>query len=178
MDPLTLLAIGPAVLRTVGKLFGGKTNEVAGKVADVVDAVKGRPNAEEKVRQVLDTLPAEDLIEIKKIALEAEKIRADLKKAELDADTKQQSEAQQTIRAEYQHGNDYVKETRPRIARTSGYATVVYILVAEAARLVTEAWGGALDGASVEVAMMLFAPCGTYMTMRSVDGFSRKGKGG
>lgn len=177
MDPMTLLTLGPAVIRTVGKLFGGKTEEVANKVSDVVDAVRGKPDAAARIKSAVDALPAEAQVELKKIGVHAMEIKADLQKAQLEAETARHSESQQTIRTEAQYGTDYVKNTRPRIARLSGYATVAYILVAEAARLITEAWGGSLHGADAVIAGMLFSPCGTYMTMRTVDGFSKFGKG-
>lgn len=177
MGPLALLTAGPALLRAVGRMFGGKTEEVAVKVANVVDAVRGKPDAEEQVQKAISALPPEEQVELQRIQLESEKIRADVRKSEIDADTKQQAEAQATIRAELQYGNDYVKETRPRIARMSGVATALYVLVAEAANRISQAWGGpSVDGASVEVALMLFSPCGTYMTMRTIDAFSKGGK--
>lgn len=105
-----------------------------------------------------------------------EQLALDRHQADLEAETKRHAESQTTIRTEAQHGTQYVKETRPRIARLSGYATVAYVLTAEAARLITDSLGTPIVGAQEAVALVLFSPCGTYMTMRTFDGFSGKGK--
>lgn len=71
---------------------------------------------------------------------------------------------------------DFIKLNRPVIAKRSFDAGTAYILVAEAARIVSAAWGSDLMGASATIAAALYGPCVWYMGMRSVDGFSSKGK--
>lgn len=178
MDPLTLLTVGPAVIRTVGELFGGKAKETADKVANVVDAVKGKPRqtAEAEIRQALRALPPEQQVELQRLQVRLEEIAADREKARLAADTEQFTQSQATIRAEVEHGTEYVKETRPWIARSSYKAGTAYVLVSTIAHLIGKAWGADLPAADMAVAATLYSPVGFYMTMRTMDAFSAKGK--
>jgi len=70
----------------------------------------------------------------------------------------------------------FIKLNRPTIARNSFLAGTAYILVAETARLISTAFGGDVSGADVAIAAALYGPCVWYMGMRTVDGFSEKGK--
>jgi len=188
MDPGTLLTIGktlldagPAMIRGIGNLFGGKTAEVVNTAANIVESVRGAKDPETVLADRLKGLPAEDLVELEKVTGE---IKVELAKVEerreenrLNAETQRHNQSQETIRTEAVHGTDYVKETRPKMARMSGWAMVIYVLVAEVANMISTAWGGAdLGGANVALAGMLFTPCGTYMTMRTFDGFTKKGR--
>ncbi len=159
-----------------GAIGGPGGAAIGGLVASVFDVDPANPSAMmQAIKQ--DPQSAVKLREIEvrhKERLEA--LALDRHKADLEAETTRHAESQATIRAEAEHGTDFVKETRPKLARASGYATVGYCLVAEAARLITEALGGTLAGADVAVAAILFSPCGTYMTMRTFDGFSGKGR--
>jgi len=71
---------------------------------------------------------------------------------------------------------NFIKLNRPTIARHSFNAGTIYILVAETARLISAAGGIELVGASVAIASVLYGPSVWYMGMRTVDGFSEKGK--
>lgn len=179
MDPVTLLTVGPMLIRSIGGLFGGKTEEVAGKVASVVDSVRGLPPqvAQEKVSQAIAAMPPEDLVELKKVEAHLAEIERDREANRLKADTDQFNASQETIRKEMETGDEYVKHTRPMMARISLYAGVGYILAAEAAKLIAAAASmHGLGGADAGIAATLFGPAGFYMTMRTVDAFSQKGK--
>lgn len=152
---------GAAIGQLVASAFGVESDDPAA----MEQAIKQDPQAALKLREI----EARHQERLEELAMQRHA-------AELEAETTRHTESQKTIRAEAEHGTDYVKETRPRIARLSGYATIIYCLVAETARLITEAWGGTLAGADVAVAAVLFSPCGTYMTMRTFDGFTKKGR--
>lgn len=152
---------GAAIGQLVASAFGVDPDDPAAITA----AVQQDPQAAVKLREI--ELRHQERLET--LAFQRHE-------AELKAETARHAESQATIRTEVEHGTDYVQETRPKIARLSGYATVGYILVAEAGRLIAEAWGGALTGADAAIAGVLFSPCGTYMAMRTFDGFSKKGR--
>ena len=65
---------------------------------------------------------------------------------------------------------------RPTMAWRSFSFATLYILVFEAAHMVSVAWGGSVPGANVAIAGVLYAPCGAWMAMRTIDGFSQLGK--
>ena len=65
---------------------------------------------------------------------------------------------------------------RPTMAWRSFSFATLYILMAEAAHIISVAWGGSLPGADVAIAGILYSPCGVWMAMRTVDGFSQSGK--
>lgn len=180
MDPLTLLAVGPAVIRTVGELFGGKAKETAHKVADVVEAVRGKPRqtAEDEVRQALRALPPEHQVELQRLTVRLEEIAADREKAHISADTEQFTQSQTTIRTEAEHGTDYVKETRPWIARSAFKAGTAYVLISAFAHLIGRLNDIVLPAPDMAIAATLYSPVGFYMTMRTFDAFSKAGKSG
>lgn len=173
MNPLLLLKIGPFLLRTVGKLFGGDVESVTDKVANVVDSVRGLPHAaaEGKLSEALGQLTPEELVALKQVEVQLAEIERDREANRLNADTAQIVSANQTIQTELEQGDDYVKHTRPLMGRISGYSGVGYILIAETAKLF-----GVGGGADPAVAATLLGPLGFYMTMRSVDAFSPLGK--
>jgi len=149
----------------IGKLVASAFGVDADDPAAIKRAIENDPQAALKLREI-ETRHKERLEEL---ALERHK-------ADLEAETARHAASQKTIQTEAEHGTDYVKETRPKIARLSGYATIGYCLVAEAAHLISVAWSGSVPGADVAVAAVLFSPCGTYMTMRTFDGFGKKGR--
>lgn len=160
--------LGGALGGPGGAALGGLVASAFGVVDDpakISQAIAADPNAAVKLREI----ETRHKTRLEELAIERHK-------AELEAETAQHAESQKTIQTEAEHGTDYVKNTRPKIARLSGYATIVYCLVFETGRLIAEAWGGTLGGADVAVAAILFSPCGTYMTMRTFDGFSKKGR--
>ena len=200
IDPITLLTVGPSVIRAIGGLFGGKTKDVADTVAGIADKVRGLPadRQQQEFANQLNNLPPDALVELKKIALESDKIKAEQEQAKLAAQTEQHAQSMETIRTEAIHGTDYVKETRPTIARRSFIAGTVYVLLAEGVKLATDlvhffnqpditnqvqALSEAstttallLQGADPAIAGILYGPCVWYMTMRTADAFSTKGK--
>lgn len=178
MDPLTLLAVGPSMIRMVGKMFGGKTEEVAGNVADVVDSVRGldKSTAQSKIKEALQSLPPEALIEMKKIEVQIAEIERDREANRLKADTDQFKTSQETIQTEMATGDEYVRHTRPKMARISTYTGLGYMLLAEIISRIAQINGKTISGADVVLAGTLLGPAGFYMTMRTVDAFTKAGK--
>lgn len=154
---------GAAIGQLVASAFGVDANDPQALQA----AITQDPQAAVKLRE-LEMRHKERL----------EELAFQRHKADLEAETSRHAESQATIRTEAEHGTEYVKETRPKMARLAGYATVAYCLGAELAKHIGLLAGTAtpLPGADVTVASMLFAPLGTYMTMRTFDGFTRKGR--
>lgn len=178
MDPITLLAVGPALIRMVGGMFGGKAAEVANKVADVADSVKGIPAGMAKMQMakaIANLTPAEQS-ELNKITVQLAEIERDREAIRLKADTDQFNTSQETIRKEMDTGDEYVKHTRPMMARISTYTGLGYMLLAEIISRVAQFNGKAISGADVALAGTLLGPAGFYMTMRTVDAFTKAGK--
>ena len=74
-------------------------------------------------------------------------------------------EQQETIRGGDKAEDEYVRHTRPRMARQSWYATALYVIGFEALK----AAGVFGSGASVELAMLIGAPAAAYLGFRSWD---------
>lgn len=171
MDPLTLLTVGPSVIKMIGGLFGGKTESVANQVAAVAEKVRNLPAEQQQqtMRQTIETLPPDALVELRKIENEARRIEAEREANRLNAETAQHAAAMETIRTEAQHGDTYVKHTRPKIARHSFAITCVYVLLFELLRVYGKFKNIDMPGASFEIAGALMAPCIWYITMRTGD---------
>lgn len=173
MDPLTMLTVGSAAVRLVGGLFGGKTKAVTDKVAGFVDEAAGLPRdqAVADVTRKMADLPPEDFVELRKCDVKLKEIAADLDKAKMQAESDRHAESQETIRAQVASTDEYVRRTRPKMARRSFNAGTIYIVGSE----LLKAFGYG-DGASVELAGMLYSASLFYTTMRSAESFSKHGK--
>lgn len=175
MDPITLLSAGSLLIRTIGGALGGKTKDIADKVADVADAVSGKPKAvqQQQMQAALSQLPPDAMIELQKLTVEVKRINADREKAALEHEEKIYSESQQTIRAQDTGADEYVRRTRPKIARLSAYLGFGYALIMEVLHRIGEFTGHAMAGADSGLLATLLGPVGFYMTMRTVDAFSK-----
>lgn len=181
MDPLTLLTVGPTVLRMVGNLFGGKAKEAADSVAEVVDTVKGLPAevARAKVAEHIASMPPELQVQLKTLEVKLAEIHKEQEANRLQAETAQHGETQATARVEAQSPDEYVRRTRPKLARHSAYITFAYALITGVVFQVGNAiWPTAnLPGPQEWIILALFAPCLSYMGARTADAiWSRKGK--
>jgi hypothetical protein len=77
---------------------------------------------------------------------------------------------QLTIRGGDNAGDEYVRHTRPMMARQSWYATMIYIIGFEGCKALK-----AFDmGANWDLAMILLAPAAAYLGFRSLDKFRKK----
>lgn len=85
--------------------------------------------------------------------------------AELADKQSEHHEQQETIRTGDTATDEYVRRTRPKMARQSWYATMGYVIVFEAMKAVD--WFG--TGAVMELAMVLIAPAAAYLGFRTLD---------
>jgi len=151
--------------------------------------VKGKEYIEEKAGVKLgNELTESDYLKLKQFELENEtelralqvednRIAAELRKAELAADTSFQSEAQQTARIEVQSTDEYVRRTRPHLARKSAYVTLGYTVVSGVIfPVVNQFTSASLPGPDAYLIAAMFSPCLAYMGVRSVESFSKQGK--
>lgn len=109
------------------------------------------------------------LVKLEEIAKQAESdIRLhhrELLRLELEDQQKEHAETQTTIRTGDTAEDQYVRHTRPLMARQSWYATMGYVIgmeLLQAVELIN-------TGASVELAMLLVAPAGAYIGFRTWD---------
>jgi len=169
---LAALAVqqGPALIRGISSLFGGSTT--ADKVADMVEQVSGIGlTAAQQQASVADQLgritdPA-ILVELEKLKLELEKEQTRRQELALQDKQAEHRETQQSIRAGDSASDEYVRHTRPLMARQSWAAAAGYVVVF--AGLKAFGYG---DGADVEMAMLLISPAWAYIGFRSLDGFA------
>lgn len=159
-----LKALAPAAIRAAGNFLGGKASAAAEVVADVMDDGGDLEGA-------IQSMPPELQIELARVSMEGQKLQNDREARGLEHLEKQHSETQTTARAEQEHGNAFVKETRPKLARDSFAAGTVYVMVFEMLRLF-----GHGEGADPVLAGILYGPCFQYLGMRTIDKW--KGKPG
>lgn len=179
MDPITLLTVGPTVIRMIGNLFGGKTAEVANSVATVVDDVKGLPSdiARAELADHLGKMSPEQITALKAIEVQIAQIEKEREANRLAAETAQQTQVQETARVEAQSVDEYVRRTRPMLARKSAYVSFGYALCTGVAfQFINAIYDTELPGVDTWIVGALFAPCLTYMGVRTVDAFSKAGK--
>lgn len=93
---------------------------------------------------------------------------AEVKKLELEDAQKAHSEQQTTIREGDKATDEYVRRTRPMMARQSWYGTLFYVISTELIGL----WDIG-SGASMELAMVLIAPASAYIGFRTYDKHSK-----
>lgn len=169
---LAALAVqqGPAMIRGIASLFGG--SDTANKVADIVEQVSGVGMTAEQQQAAIERQlggiysPAERA-ELEKLKVELEKEqnrRRELETADLQAE---QATTQQTIREGDGAKDEYVRHTRPLMARQSWQAGALYIVLFTVLRAF-----GYGDGPDFEMAMLMLTPAWAYMGLRTLDGFA------
>lgn len=79
---------------------------------------------------------------------------------------------QDTIRSGDNSSDEYVRHTRPMMARQSWYFTAGYVVLFEA----LQAAGAFHSGAEMELAMVLIAPAAAYLGFRTWDKYNQRGK--
>lgn len=163
----------------VGSLLTGNVpGAVAAGVALVTNAT-----GEADPDKVLASFQAEPgtVLKLRELALqEQDNIRRHIEAmARLEAENEQAAhrEQQETIRTGDTSEDEYVRRTRPRMARQSWYATAIYVIGFEALKA-AEVFS---TGASFELAALIGAPAAAYLGFRTWDKrtvaqFSQKGK--
>lgn len=156
----------------VGSLLSGNLPGAVSAGIALVSSATGTTDPAQAM-QYLQANP-EAMIKLKELVYrEADSIRQHIR-AQEEVRLKDEQEAhrqqQETIRSGDNASDEYVRRTRPMMARQSWYATMGYIVGFEAAK----AFGVIQAGAVMELAMLLLGPAGAYLGFRSFD----KWKGG
>jgi hypothetical protein len=147
-------------------LTGNVPGAVAAGIA-LVGSATGTTNPANAL-QALQSNP-ETMLKLRELALKEEaSIREHIQAMEelrLKDEQSAHEQQQETIRTGDKVEDEYVRHTRPLMARQSWYATMGYVVTFEALK--------ALQvfsmGASTELAMLLVAPAGAYLGFRSFD---------
>ncbi|WP_102798743.1 hypothetical protein [Bowmanella denitrificans] len=166
----TLLTAGPSLIRMFGQSKGGKVEQTAEAIADVVELVKGEPPAEQanilatRVKAVDQAALTELKLGLERLAVEREQIQAAREKERLQHDLGMHQEQQNTIRSGDNAEDPYVRQTRPKIVRRSFWVLTAYIFGFEA----LHAFGKG-TGADWEIALVLAAPVLAYFGFRTWD---------
>lgn len=191
MDPITLSSIasvllkaGPAVLRTVGGWFGSDAAKTADSVAVIVESVNSAVNPQDQQRvleNALAQLPPEQLVQLESLKVQLHQIQLDREKAAFADQQSAQHEQQETIRNGDNATDEYVRQTRPKMARLSLYSAICYVLlvtVGQQAAAIASAAGHpiTMPAPDWDITMMLLTPALAYLGFRTMDGFARYSK--
>ncbi|MCE2594422.1 hypothetical protein K6Y31_06305 [Motilimonas cestriensis] len=179
MDPVsiiglasTLLKVGPSVVKAVGSLFGGDTEDTAIKVANTVDHIRGSLSSKEAqqvaMEQALNQMPPAQFVQLQQMQVELAKIDQERESRQFQHDETLNQQQQATIQNGDNAQGEYVRQTRPLIARICTYAALLYTIGFEA--LKAQDVG---TGASWELLGCLLSMPMAYMGVRTWDAFSR-----
>ena len=149
----------PDVIRA----FGGDGKAAAAeKMIDVAKSLTGNSDPE----QAVDAIAKDPALQLQyQQMLSAERLK--FKEMEYTDKKSAHTEQQATIRAGDTSSDEYVRHTRPLMARQSWYGTLAYVLAFEAAKMLS--YG---SGASMELALVLLAPAAAYLGFRTGDKFA------
>lgn len=151
----------------VGSLLTGNIPGAVAAGVALVSSATGTANPDAALAS-LQTDPAA-VLKLRELAVQneasiREHIRA-MTEMELLDKQHEHEQTQDTIRSGDNATDEYVRHTRPMMARQSWYATAGYVIAFEGAK----AGGLFAFGASVELAMLLMGPAAIYLGMRTVD---------
>lgn len=158
----------------VGSLLTGNVPGAVAAGVALVSSATGEADAD-KVLASLQTDPS-TMLRLRELASQDEaSIREHIRVMhESDLRDKQHEHEQQqlTIRGGDQAEDEYVRHTRPKMARQSWAVTAGYIVAFEGARV-----SGLFEaGASGELALLMMAPAAAYLGFRSLDKFKARDK--
>ncbi|HIA8654818.1 TPA: hypothetical protein ACWSQO_002349 [Klebsiella pneumoniae] len=191
MDPITLstvasvlLKAGPSLVRTVGGWFGSDTARAADSVASIVETVNGAINPVDQQRvleQKLAQLPPEQLVQLETLKVQLQQFQLERDKAQMADQQAAQHEQQETIRNGDNATDEYVRQTRPLMARLSLYSSIAYVMImslGQQAGAVAGAFGHAftMPEPDWDIALILATPALGYLGFRTLDGFARYSK--
>ena len=193
MDPITLstvasvlLKAGPSLVRTIGGWFGSDstTAKAADSVASIVETVNGAINPADQQRvleQKLAQLPPEQLVQLETLKVQLQQFQLEREKAQMADQQAAQHEQQETIRNGDNATDEYVRQTRPLMARLSLYSSIAYVMImslGQQAGAVAGAFGHAfsMPAPDWDIALMLATPALGYLGFRTLDGFARYSK--
>lgn len=156
----------------VGSLLTGNLSGAVAAGVSLVSSATGTTNPADALAS-LQSDPA-TVIRLKELALAEEAsirehIRA-MHELSLKDEQAAHSEQQTTIRAGDEAEDEYVRHTRPMMARQSWYAAAGYVITFE----LFKNFAMTTAGANLELAMLLMAPAGAYLGFRSWDKFKQQ----
>lgn len=191
MDPITLSAIasvllkaGPSVMRTVGGWFSSDVAKTADSVAGIVESVSTAINPQDQQRileQKLASLPPEQFVQLESLKMQIEQFQLERDKAKLADQQAAHHEQQETIRNGDNSTDEYVRQTRPLMARLSLYSSIAYVMLMSLGQqigAVAGAYGHAfsMPAPDWDISLMLATPALGYLGFRTLDGFARYSK--
>lgn len=151
----------------VGSLLTGNVPAAVAAGVALVSSATGTGDPD-KALAALQTDPA-TVLKLRELAIqEAAGIRDHVRAMEelrLKDEQASHEQQQQTIRQGDNSEDEYVRRTRPRMARQSWAATAAYVVIFEALK----GAGIFKIGAVLELAMLLLAPAGAYLGFRTAD---------
>ncbi len=156
---LAALAVqqGPAMIRGIASLFGG--SDTANKVADMVEQVSGigftAEQQQANIEQQLMRLPPEAIADLQKLKVELEKEQTRRLELQLADQQSEQATTQQTIREGDTNHDEYVRHTRPLMARQSWQMSAIYVVLFT----VLKAFGYG-EGPDFDMVLLLLTPPG------------------
>lgn len=168
---LAALAVqqGPALIRGISAMFGG--SDTANKVADMVEQVSGigftAEQQQANIEQQLMRLPPEAIADLQKLKVELEKEQTRRLELQLADQQSEQATTQQTIREGDTNHDEYVRHTRPLMARQSWQASAIYVVLFT----VLKAFGYG-EGPDFDMVLLLLTPAWAYLGLRTLDGFA------
>ncbi len=168
--------IGKEIARFAPAVAEGLTGNIPGAIVSVARAL----DTSATPADVHAALAADPQAEIKLRALDVQlaQIRATTQQQQLSAQTARVQATAEVAVAEQDHGDLYVKHTRPRLARLAFWAGTLYALLSWGLSTVAPLLGAhtAIPGPSVSVLTMLYTPMLAYMGLRTADAFSARGR--
>ncbi|EJV0369641.1 hypothetical protein N5280_002488 [Vibrio vulnificus] len=164
------LQAGPSVIRGISSLFGG--NETAESLAKAVEAVDGAVSMSKQQKQFaltreLQKFPPEALVDLERVKVEMEKEITRRQELALQDKQAEHHETQETIRAGDNAADEYVRQTRPKMARQSFLCMVLYVFLFEGLKV-----HGSGAGADIYIALTIGSLAFAYHGLRTIDGFA------
>jgi len=150
----------------VGSLL---TGNVPGAVAAGVSLVSSATGQADPQKALEALQSPETMLKLRELAVQEESsirehIRA-MEEARLKDEQAAHKEQQDKIRDGDNAADEYVRRTRPMMARQSWFASAAYIIAFEALKVSSVT----TLGASTELALLLMGPAGAYLGFRSFD---------
>lgn len=169
MAPLiaALLNAGPALVRMVGAVAGGRAGQVAERVAQAVEEARAAADPGRALEERLAALPPEQQQALAELQVRLAEIEADREKTRVAAERARWEQVQETARVEARSEDPYVRRTRPAIARWSLAGGLLYITAGS----LSEALGAPFR-ADPYLLSVILSPVWAYIGARSVDAFS------
>lgn len=158
---------GGAGAALVGSLVVGNVPGAIAAGVSMISSATGE-SVPERALEALQHEPG-SLLKLRELAAKEndairEHIRA-MEELRLKDEQAAHKEQQDTIRSGDNSNDEYVRHTRPKMARQSWYVTAGYVVAFEAVKTS----GLVAVGASWELAMLLMAPAAAYLGFRSFD---------